>query len=64
MVGAGEQKTGSAGNGVVFADYQTVVVDGILVQHVVPPEQAGVVYKIVIYGIVAGYNARAGGDVF
>ena len=41
MVGAGEQKTGSAGNGVVFADYQTVVVDGILVQHVVPPEQGG-----------------------
>ena len=53
MVGAGEEKLCSAGDGAEFPDGQFVPVDGVVVEHVAGLKVRGVVDKIIVHGVFA-----------
>ena len=53
MVGAVEEKLCPAGDGAEFSDHQPVVVDGIVIQHIVPLKSNGVMDKVVIHSVVS-----------
>ena len=64
MIGAGEQKLCPAGDGAKFPDHKLVVVDGIVVQYIVLLKISGIIYKIVIHGIISHDNAGVSDYIF
>ena len=64
MVGAGEQKLCAAGDGTKFSNHKFVMVDGIVVQHIVPLKLPWVVDKVVVHGEVPDNDVGILHDAF
>ena len=53
VVGAVEQELCAAGDGAELADYQPVMIDGIVIEHIVLFKVHRIMDKVVVYGVVA-----------
>ena len=63
MVGAVEEELCPTGDGAELADYQPVVVDGIVIQHIVLLKVNGVMDKVIIHGVVSHKDAGTRHDL-
>lgn len=64
MVGAGEQKLCTAGDGAKFADYKPIMVDRIVVQYIVLFKLPWVFDKVVVHGEVPDNDVGVLHDAF
>lgn len=58
MIGAVEKEFRAAGDGTEPPDYQPLMVNGIMVQHIVLLEESRIGYEIVVNGVVANLDGR------
>ena len=63
MVPACKQKFSAAGNGADFSDFQLIAVDGVMIEYVVRFKLPRVMDEVVVYGVIANLDIRAGHDL-
>lgn len=59
MIGAVENKLGTAGYRAELTDYKPVIIYRIMVEHIVFLEVSRIIHKIIVYGEVSDLDCRA-----